>query len=81
MEVTCSSKTSVDFQQTAWCYIPEDRTLHNHHCENPKPCIMSKKLIYVAFLFHILTSCVLLTDVLYQALYSSPNFSLSLRSL
>jgi hypothetical protein len=21
---------------TAWCYIPEDRTLHNHRCENIK---------------------------------------------
>jgi hypothetical protein len=27
MEVTCSSKTLVDFQQTIWRYIPEDRTL------------------------------------------------------
>jgi hypothetical protein len=27
MEVTCSSETSVDFQQTAQCYISEDRTL------------------------------------------------------
>jgi hypothetical protein len=24
MEVVCSSKMSVDFQQTTWCYIPED---------------------------------------------------------
>jgi hypothetical protein len=29
MEVTCSSKTSVDFQWTAQCYISEDRTLLN----------------------------------------------------
>jgi hypothetical protein len=27
MEVTCSSETSVDFQWTTCCYIPEDRTL------------------------------------------------------
>jgi hypothetical protein len=27
MEMTYSSKTSVDFQWTAWCYIPEDRAL------------------------------------------------------
>jgi hypothetical protein len=33
MEATCSSETSVDFQQTRW-YIPEDRTLHNRRCEN-----------------------------------------------
>jgi hypothetical protein len=28
VEVTCSTKTSVDFQQTAWCHIPEDITFH-----------------------------------------------------
>jgi hypothetical protein len=27
MEAICSSKTSVDFQQTTWRYIPEDSTL------------------------------------------------------
>jgi hypothetical protein len=36
MEVSCPSKTSVDFQQTPWRYVPEDRTLHNHECENLK---------------------------------------------
>jgi hypothetical protein len=25
---------SFDFQQTAWYFISEDRTLHNHHYEN-----------------------------------------------
>jgi hypothetical protein len=29
MEVTCSSETSADFQQTTWCYIPDNRTIHN----------------------------------------------------
>jgi hypothetical protein len=28
MEATCSSEMSVDFQQTVWRYIPDDRTLH-----------------------------------------------------
>jgi hypothetical protein len=32
----CSPETSVDFQQTTWHYIPEDRTLHKHRCENVK---------------------------------------------
>jgi hypothetical protein len=36
MEATCSSKTSVDFQRTTWCYIHEHKTLNNHHCENLK---------------------------------------------
>jgi hypothetical protein len=31
-EVTCSSKTSVDFKWTTWLYIPEDRTLHSKEC-------------------------------------------------
>jgi hypothetical protein len=36
MEATCSFKRSVDFWWTTLHYIPEDRTLHNHHCENLK---------------------------------------------
>jgi hypothetical protein len=33
-ELTFFPVTSVDFQRTTWRYIPEDRTLHNHRCEN-----------------------------------------------
>jgi hypothetical protein len=36
MAATCSSETSVDFQRTIWRYIPKDRTLYNHRCENLK---------------------------------------------
>jgi hypothetical protein len=36
MEATRFSETSVNFQRTTRCYIPEDRTLHIHHCENIK---------------------------------------------
>jgi hypothetical protein len=35
----CSSKTSVDFQRTTRRYTPEDRTLHNHRCEDLKSYI------------------------------------------
>jgi hypothetical protein len=35
-EATCSSETSVNFQRTTRRYILEDRTLHNHRCENLK---------------------------------------------
>jgi hypothetical protein len=31
-----SSETSVHFRRTARHYIPEDKTLHNDLCENPK---------------------------------------------
>jgi hypothetical protein len=30
MEAICSSKTSVDSQQTTWPYIPKDSTHHTH---------------------------------------------------
>jgi hypothetical protein len=36
------SVTSVDFQRTTQCYIPEDSSLHNHQCRNLK----YYKLIY-----------------------------------
>jgi hypothetical protein len=36
MEVTCFSEMSVDFQRTTRRYIPEDRILYNHRCENLK---------------------------------------------
>lgn len=29
---------SDDFQWAIWCYIAEDRTPRNHHCENLKSC-------------------------------------------
>jgi hypothetical protein len=34
MAATFSSRTSVDFQQTTWRYVPEDLTLPNYLCEN-----------------------------------------------
>jgi hypothetical protein len=39
-EYGSSSETSADFQRTTRRYIPEDRTLHNDRCENPKSFIM-----------------------------------------
>jgi hypothetical protein len=36
MEAICSSETSGNFQRATRCYIPEERTLHNHRCENLK---------------------------------------------
>jgi hypothetical protein len=33
---TCSSEKLVAFQRTTRCYIPQDRSLHNHRCENLK---------------------------------------------
>jgi hypothetical protein len=36
MEVTCSSRTLIDYCWTTHSYISEDRTLHNYCCENLK---------------------------------------------
>jgi hypothetical protein len=36
VESARSSETSVVFQRTTRHYIPEDRTLHCHRCENVK---------------------------------------------
>jgi hypothetical protein len=36
IEAIYSSETSIDFQQTTWRHIQEDRTLHNHRCDNLK---------------------------------------------
>jgi hypothetical protein len=38
VEPVCSSEMSVDPHQTTWCYIPEDRSLHNHHLKSLKSC-------------------------------------------
>jgi hypothetical protein len=39
MEATYSSETSFDFQRTTQRYIPEDKSFHNHSCENQRPYI------------------------------------------
>jgi hypothetical protein len=36
MEAICSSETSVNFHRTVRLYIPKDRTLRSHWCENLK---------------------------------------------
>jgi hypothetical protein len=51
VEAICSSETSVDFQRTTQCYIPEDSTLHNHRCENLKSYIRNI-LYYSIFIGH-----------------------------
>jgi hypothetical protein len=32
----CFFETSIEFQRTAWHYIPENKILHNHLSESPK---------------------------------------------
>jgi hypothetical protein len=42
MEATFSSETSPDFQRNARPYFPDDRTIHNHECENLKSYILTE---------------------------------------
>jgi hypothetical protein len=37
MKAICSSETSVDFHRATRCYIPQDKLLHSHRCDNLKP--------------------------------------------
>jgi hypothetical protein len=46
MEATCPFKTSVEFQWTPWCYIPEDRT-HINRCENLRPSINNSLILLI----------------------------------
>jgi hypothetical protein len=52
MGTICSSETLVDFEWTTWGYIPEDSTLHNHHCEH------LKSYIHDYIFFSCLTMCI-----------------------
>jgi hypothetical protein len=39
------SETSVDFQRTTCCYIPEDRSLNNRRCKNLKSYVLALLLV------------------------------------
>jgi hypothetical protein len=41
MQATRSTETEGDFLRTTRRYIPEERTLHNHRCDNLKPHIIN----------------------------------------
>jgi hypothetical protein len=42
----CSSEMSVCFQLTTLCHLPNDKTLHNHRCENfsTNPLFLNQKI-------------------------------------
>jgi hypothetical protein len=40
-EMVCTSETLIDFQCTTCHYNPEDSILHNYHCVNLNPTILS----------------------------------------
>jgi hypothetical protein len=51
MQTIRSSETSVGFQWTTRCYIPEDSTLRNNRCENLRSYIRIPWLIIIGFGF------------------------------
>jgi hypothetical protein len=44
MATVCSFETSVYFQRIIWHCIPENRSLHNHRCENIRSYVKKKYL-------------------------------------
>jgi hypothetical protein len=46
-EALCLSETLVDLHRTIQHYIPEDRTLHNHRCENLSNNLTSSTLVII----------------------------------
>jgi hypothetical protein len=40
MDTICSSKSLVDFHQTMWHYIPDERAVYSHHYANLKSNII-----------------------------------------
>jgi hypothetical protein len=61
MEATFSSETSVDFQRTTLRFIPENRTLHNHRCENLISYISNKMCFYRQKALHVHINLILST--------------------
>jgi hypothetical protein len=51
MEAICSSEMWVATQQTTRGHIPEDDTLHNHHCENLKSYTVNFLFVRLKILF------------------------------
>jgi hypothetical protein len=73
-EAICSSETSVDFQQTTWCYIPEDSTLHNHrdlyiHSVIRNINRFAAIFTYSLMMWHLNTGCIFCS--LFDSLYCS----------
>jgi hypothetical protein len=62
MEATCSSETSVDFQRTTRPYIPDNRTHHNHRCENLRSYKIHKYVIVTVVLYGCKTSSLTLSE-------------------
>jgi hypothetical protein len=49
----CFSEMSVDFHRVAWHYIPKDRTLHNHRCENLKSYTVMPWYFLISYLLKL----------------------------
>jgi hypothetical protein len=59
------SKTQSEFHRTTWRHIPEDRTLHNHRCEN-------QESNFTIGGFEVLTAVVMKNQIFWDATLCSP---------
>jgi hypothetical protein len=87
MKATCSPKTSLNFQWTTWPSFPEDRTIHNHCCENLKSYTSNNfifwgKLLFVLlhFIFIFLIMHICKNFVPWQIVSYTYKFHLMIRS-
>jgi hypothetical protein len=71
MEAICSSETSAEYQRTTRHYISEDRTLHNHRCENLRFHWLTLFIFFVSFFISLVSSdyCLLGCDAVYSGRY------------
>jgi hypothetical protein len=53
MQAVCFSVTSMKFYRILWRYIPEDRTVHSHRCDNLiATFIRAQEQTYISIQFH-----------------------------
>jgi hypothetical protein len=68
--VIYSSETSVDFEQTAQCYIPEDRTVLNHRSKIAKSDTVLLKFVETYIPLCAISSLYITTYLLVQEIFS-----------
>jgi hypothetical protein len=51
LDVTYSSKTSVEFKRNIQRYIADDRTLHNHRCKSLKSYVFVRYVTVASQIF------------------------------
>jgi hypothetical protein len=85
MKATHFSETWVDFEQPTTCYMPKERTLHNHCCENLKSTLVLTAVNINNVVFWVMTQynlqCFRRTYCLYSKLYSEDGGTMFTRNV